>query len=397
MIKIFRKSWSIFSTKSYTSKHHTIINQFSSMSNTKEMFYINSQIVQTQDPANPEKVIKTYPLTIEKTIIPELKPDEYLMKVAALGINRAEIIQKKGFYPPPPGASTILGLEAVGRIVDPETLEPINILTTTNTSNDQAPLFGAIVGGGSYAQYMAVKKANLLQMPENLTLEQNAAIPEAWFTAFQLLWEVAKIQEGDWVYIPAAASGVGLAAIQLVKQCFGGRVIASCGSEDKKMFCEQFGPDYVINYKDPAMTPEKIQEVILEKTGGKGISVCLDCVGPSSWGLYSNVLAMDARLVVFGYLGGMGCTDTSLLGKLVFKRISILGTNIRTRDVEYKSKVINMFNSLAVPKFQDGTMQPNVHIKYKLDFTNPEHGKIMAEGHRVMEANENIGKIIFEF
>jgi hypothetical protein len=131
------------------------------MSNTKEMFYINSQVVQTPDPANPEKVIKTYPLTIEKTNIPELKPDEYLMKVAALGLNRAEIIQKKGFYPPPPGASAILGLEAVGRIVDPETLQPINILTTTNTSNDQAPLFGTIVGGGELRPIRGCKKREL--------------------------------------------------------------------------------------------------------------------------------------------------------------------------------------------------------------------------------------------
>jgi len=156
------------------------------------MHYIDNKVQEQEDGK------KTYPLFFNKTDLPQLKEGEQLLKVSAIGINRAELLQKRGAYPPPPGASTILGLECVGFLVDPKTLE--------KTSEK---LVGTLVGGGSYAEYCTVCSKNLIHFPPNLSLTECASIPEGWLTAFQLINKISNVQPNEWVLIPASASGVG--------------------------------------------------------------------------------------------------------------------------------------------------------------------------------------------
>lgn len=327
-----------------------------------------------------------FSLYFSETSIPKLKPNELLLKVKATGINRAEILQKKGLYPPPPNTSEIIGQEAVGSIVDPETLVEIN----------QGELVGGILPGGGYGQYTAIGKDSLLKFPKNMALDECAAIPEAWQTAFQLLHIVARIQEGEWVYVPAAASGVGLAAIQLIKNCFKGKVIASCGTQEKVDFVKKCGADLVINYKEPGMSHEKMSEIILEAT--KGVDIIQDCVGPTQFPLYSNILNLDSRWVQYGLLGGMKIEETKNFGRVILsKRVSILGTTLRMRDTHYKANLIQNFNELVMSGFENGLYKPIIYKKFLIDFSNKADEQKVNESHRIMESDENIGKLILEF
>lgn len=232
---------------------------------------------------------------------PVAAPGEALITVAATALNRADTLQRKGLYPPPPNTTDVLGLECAGRVGDRRVM--------------------ALLPGGGYAEQVAVPESLLMDVPPNLSLRQAAAIPETWLTAFQLLFLVANAKAGETVLIHACGSGVGTAATQLAVR-HGLKVIGTAGAEEKLARCRELGASAAFNYKAEG----GFKQPVLDATGGRGVDVVLDCVGGSHAASNAGVLAMDARWVVYGLMGGAAVpSDAPILGLLLRKRFRCCG------------------------------------------------------------------------
>uniref|UniRef100_A0A914WM10 Enoyl reductase (ER) domain-containing protein n=1 Tax=Plectus sambesii TaxID=2011161 RepID=A0A914WM10_9BILA len=303
--------------------------------------------------------------------VPVLTPDHVLVKVSASAVNRADTLQRRGKYPVPAGMSTILGLEAAGTIEAVDPTAPGNWHPGTRVM--------ALLSGGGNAQYVVVPIQHLMAIPENLSLHDAAAIPEAWLTAFQLL-TIAETKPGDKVLIHAGASGVGTAAIQLVTKVFGATAIATVGSEEKAEFVRSWGAQHVFNYK----TDDWLVSV-RHVTDGKGVNVVLDCVGASYWEKNADALTVDGRWVLYGLMGGADISG-NLLSKILQKRIRLQGTTLRARCNEYKAKLIEEFTAKALPHFATGELKPVIDSKFDL--------ADIGKAHRRMEDNLTMGKIV---
>eukprot|EP00729_Bicosta_minor_P001694 gene1695-34608_t len=308
--------------------------------------------------------------SIVETAKPTAGEGEILIKAVACGINRADTLQRKGKYPPPPGASTTLGLEMAGVV------EAVGPNATKFAVGDRV---GALLAGGGYAEYATVSEDHAMAIPPTLTWEQGAAIPEVWLTAFQLLHLVGDMQKGDIVLVHAGASGVGTAAIQLIVAA-GGTAIATVGSEAKIEAAKQYGAVAAFNRHDGPWA-----DSVKAATDGKGVNLILDCVASNYWEQNSDVLAMDARWVVFGLMSGPN-VDGDLLGRILRKRIRITGTTLRARKPEYKANLVARFAAEALPLIGNGTM------KSVIDKTFPLAD--VGDAHRLMETNTTIGKVL---
>ncbi|XP_051724338.1 quinone oxidoreductase PIG3 isoform X1 [Ctenopharyngodon idella] len=306
---------------------------------------------------------------------PEPKDGQLLIRVAATALNRADLLQKRGVYPPPPGESEILGLEASGVIADIGPEVKGNWMLGSKVM--------ALLGGGGYAEYVAVPEELIMPVPSHLDLHQAAALPEAWLTAYQLLHFIAKVKPNETVLIHAGASGVGTAAIQLVRLCRAIPVVTT-GSPEKLKFAEQIGAAVGINYKE-----EDFSEKVLQFTEGKGADVILDCIGGSFWEKNICSLAMDGRWVLYGALGGK-TADGDLFGKLLRKRGHLLCSLLRNRSLQYKAELVRSFTEQVLPHFQstDPPLRPVIDSMFNMEDVE------MAHQH--MEANKNIGKIIIK-
>ncbi|NWV98007.1 QORX oxidoreductase, partial [Machaerirhynchus nigripectus] len=317
-----------------------------------------------------------------------MKPDpgegEILVKVSASALNRADLLQRRGKYPPPKGASDILGLEAAGSVAG------LGPGCSGRWKIGDAVM--ALLSGGGQAQYVTVPEGLLMPIPKDMTFTQAAAIPEAWLTAFQLLHFVGKVQEGERVLIHAGASGVGLAAIQLVRLAKAIPIVTA-GTQEKLEATANAGAAAGFNYKI-----EDFSEKVLEFTQGSGVDIILDCVGSSYWEKNLNCLNTDGRWIIYGLLSG-GEVHGDLLARLLSKRASIHTSLLRSRDKEassvffpqYKERLVRTFMEEVLPHFSGGTsprLQPFVDSVY------PLHA--IAEAHRAMEENKNIGKIVIE-
>ncbi|KAL2306933.1 hypothetical protein Nmel_004880, partial [Mimus melanotis] len=346
-----------------------------------------------------------------------MKPDpgegEVLMKVSASALNRADLLQRRGKYPPPKGASDILGLEAAGSVagLGPGCSGRWKIGDTVM----------ALLSGGGQAQFVTVPEGLLMPIPKDMTFTQAAAIPEAWLTAFQLLHFVGKVQEGERVLIHAGASGVGMAAIQLVRLAKAIPIVTA-GTQEKLEATANIGAAAGFNYKN-----EDFSEKVLEFTQGSGVDIILDCVGASHWEKNLNCLSTDGRWIIYGLLSG-GEVHGDLLARLLSKRASIHTSLLRSRDKEassshqqwlctfytpcseaprrvkrleitlqlyfpsqYKERLVRAFTEEVLPHFSGGAsprLQPLVDSVY------PLHA--IAEAHRAMEENKNIGKIVIK-
>ncbi|TCS97035.1 NAD(P)H-quinone oxidoreductase [Hazenella coriacea] len=305
--------------------------------------------------------------------VPTPKPqkDEILVKVKATACNRADILQRKGKYPPPLGASPILGLEMAGII------EEVGEKCRSDWKVGDR-VFGLLPGGG-YAEYVTIPGTLAMPIPDSLSFEQAAAIPEVYLTAFQALFWVGRLQRKEKVLIHAGASGVGTAAIQLVKQN-GSKAIVTTGSETKCRACLKLGASHAFNYKK-----EPFSKRVLQVTEGKGVDLILDFVGAAHWEQNIDVLQVDGRLVLISTLGGAK-VPTFNLAKIISKRLQITGTTLRTRDHAYKAELTHQFSSYALPLFQTGELKPVIDRIFSW-----EHVK---EAHQYMEQNKNIGKLI---
>jgi len=296
--------------------------------------------------------------------------DEVLVAVRATAVNRADLSQAKGSYPPPPGASEVLGLEMAGVIrevgADVEGWQP----------GDRVM---ALLPGGGYAELAAVPAGMLMRLPDDWSFRQGAAVSEVWFTAYVNLFNEGWLQAGETVLIHAGASGVGTAAIQLALDA-GARVIATAGSEKKAAFCRELGA-VAINYRT-----QDILEQVMAATDGQGVDVILDPVGGSYLTRNIAVLRRFGRLVNIGSLGG--ATGELNMGQLLGKRLRIIGSTLRARPVEEKIAITRHFTAEVMPKLTDGRLRPIIDTTFSIVDAQAAHAYVLA--------NHNIGKVILE-
>ncbi|MEX0906083.1 MAG: NAD(P)H-quinone oxidoreductase [Balneolaceae bacterium] len=300
---------------------------------------------------------------------PEPAPHELLVKIEATALNRADLLQKAGKYPVPKGASPILGLEMAG-IVEAagegvERYEPGDAV------------FGLLSGGG-YAEYCTIHEQMAMPVPESLSFEEAAAIPEVFLTAWQaLLWE-GEIFEGETVLIHAGASGVGTAAIQLAKE-FGARVITT-SSKKKTELCRELGADVAIDYKN-----RNFADVIETETGKNAVNLVIDFIGAPYWEDNIRILAMDGRVVYLSMLGGASVEKMSLV-PVLRKRLTFRGSTLRNRSDDYKTELTEEFSDAAFELIESGKIVPVIDSVY--DWQDVE------KAHERMKTSQNAGKIV---
>jgi putative PIG3 family NAD(P)H quinone oxidoreductase len=312
------------------------------------------------EPGNPS--VLTYGDAPE----PQPAEGELLVRVRATAVNRADTLQRRGGYAPPPDASPILGLELAGEV------------TQAAGEWKVSDRVMAVVTGGSYAELATVPVGVAMRIPRAMSFEQAAAIPEAFLTAYLNLFTLGKLQAGETALIHAGASGVGTAAIQLVRAA-GAQVIATAGTTEKVKFCSELGAALAINYKE-----ERFAERVLEFTDQRGVDVVLDFIGAPYWNDNLRALALHGRLMLIGMMGGSkGELD---LGPIMTRRITITGTTLRRTPLPQKIMLTQAFVDFALPRFERGELRPIIDRMYPL--------REAAEAHRRMEANQNIGKIV---
>lgn len=320
-------------------------------------------------------------LYVKEVMKPHPGEGEVLVKVSASALNRADLLQRRGKYPPPKGSSDILGLEAAGSVAG------LGPGCTGRWKIGDAVM--ALLSGGGQAEYVTVPEGHLMPVPKDMTFIQAAAIPEAWLTAFQLLHFVGKIQKGETVLIHAGASGVGMAAIQLVRLA-NAIPIVTAGTQEKLQATTNAGAAAGFNYKN-----EDFSEKVLAFTQGSGVDIILDCVGGSYWEKNLSCLRTDGRWVIYGLLSG-GEVHGDLLARLLSKRGSIHTSLLRSRDKEYKEQLVKAFIENVLPYFSGGA---SPHLQPFVDSVYPLHE--IVEAHRKMEERERrrrrtaVGGLVF--
>lgn len=310
-------------------------------------------------------------LGLNQMACPDIKDDEILVKIEAAAVNRADLLQKTGKYPPPEGESEIIGLEMAG------TVEKCG--SKSSFYKKDARVFGLLPGGG-YAQYCVIPETLAMPLPDSYSFEEGAAIPEAFLTAFQAMVWLGELGEEETVLIHAGASGVGSAAIQLAAQLAGATIITTCGSPEKQEFCRSLGAALSINYKT-----DSFQEAIEEKYGKDKVDLIIDVVGATHWEQNMEVLAMDGRLIYLSVLGGSKIAEMSLI-PVLNKRLTIKGSLLRNRSRTYKEKLTHHFMGMCMELLEMKKLKPAIDSVY--DWNDVE------EAHARMEANLNSGKII---
>jgi NADPH2:quinone reductase len=296
---------------------------------------------------------------------PQPAPGQLRVRVLAAGINRADIVQRQGHYPPPKGASPVLGLEIAG-IVD--------AVNGPSRFQEGDAVFG-LVAGGAYAEYALLDSSAALPKPDLMSWAEAASLPEAWMTAWFNLVDIAAVQPGETVLIHAGASGVGAAAIQLAS-LLGARVVASASSEEKRQFCRSLGADEVIDSRQPGFAAN------LKAQGG--VDVVLDPVGAALFDDNIAVLKPDGRLVVIGIMGGSSATLN--LGLLLVKRLRLLGSTLRSQPEAVKARLAAALEAEVLPALADGRARITLDSVYPL--------AAVADAHRYVEDNRNLGKVV---
>ncbi|HXP31201.1 MAG TPA: NAD(P)H-quinone oxidoreductase [Stellaceae bacterium] len=295
---------------------------------------------------------------------------EVLVRVAAAGVNRPDVLQRKGEYPPPPGASDIPGLEIAGEVI------AIGLGVHRLKPGDQ---ICALVSGGGYATHCIAQEATCLPVPKGFSMAEAAALPETFFTVWHNLFERGALHAGESVLIHGGSSGIGTVAIQLAR-AFGARqIFATAGSAEKCHACERLGATRAINYR----TAEFLT-VIREMTGNRGVDVVLDMVGGDYIQKNLSALAVDGRLVFIAFLRGASVEVN--FGPVMTKRLTITGSTLRARSLEHKAAIAAPLERAVWPLLDQGKIRPVIHRTYPLAEA--------AAAHRVMEGSEHIGKIV---
>lgn len=301
--------------------------------------------------------------------IPRVAAGEVLIRVAAAGVNRADIVQRQGRYPPPPGTTDIPGLEVAGEVVS---------LAADVTEPKPGARVCALVAGGGYAQYVVAPALQCLPVPVNLTLEEAAALPEAMFTVYLNVFERAGLQSGETLLIHGGSSGIGTTAIMLAKAS-SADVLVTAGTAEKCAACRRLGADVAINYKERDFVAET-----RAATDGKGADVILDMVG----GLYvarnMEAAAVDGRIALIASQGG---THAEIdLQCLMVKRLILTGSTLRAQPVANKGRLASALRARIWPLFESHNLQPHLHARFSLGEA--------ARAHELLESGTHVGKVV---
>lgn len=300
---------------------------------------------------------------------PEPAAGDVLIKVAAAGVNRADLMQRQGHYPPPPGAPDILGLEVSG------TIAAVGPAVSEWQAGDEVC---ALLAGGGYAEYVAVPASVCLPVPKGVALVDAAAIPETACTVWTNVFERAHLAAGEVFLCHGGSSGIGTMAMPLA-HALGARVFATAGSPEKCAACERLGAERAINYR-----VEDFVEVVRTATGGRGADVILDMVGAAYLQRNLSALNTDGRLVIIGMMSGAKAEID--LRPLVSRRLVVTGSALRPRTVEEKAAIVRSVRQKVLPLIEAGKVPLVVHARYPLADA--------AEAHRVMEGGTHIGKLL---
>jgi NADPH:quinone reductase len=320
-------------------------------------------VVEIAAPGGPEQLQAT------RRPVPQPAAGEVLVRVVAAGVNRPDVMQRQGRYPPPPGASDIPGLEIAGEIV---ALGP-------NVSNlTVGAKVTALLSGGGYAAYAVAAAPLCLPIPDGVSMVEAAAIPETFFTVWTNLFERGGCKAGETVLIHGGTSGIGTTAIQLAT-AWGARVFATAGSAEKARACERFGAVRGIDYRT-----EDFVEVIRQETAGRGVDLILDMVGGSYLARNLEAAAVEGRLVVISLIGGARAEIN--LNTIMSKRLTLTGSTLRIRTVAQKAVVAEGVRRNVWPLLAAGRVRPIIHATFPLAQA--------SEAHRLMETSQHIGKIV---
>lgn len=310
-------------------------------------------------------------LKVTDTELPKAKRNEMLIKVHAIGVNRPDLLQREGVYPPPKGHSEILGLEISGII------EEIGENVKKFKIGDRVC---SLLDGGGYAEFATAREDQTFKFPENLSFEEAAGIPECFITCWSNLMIRGKLKKGEKVLIHGGSSGIGTTAIQMLN-LFDCKVFTTVGNERKKKFCEQLGADYVINYKK-----NDFYESIKKQTENNGVDLILDMVGGDYIQKNINLLSNDGRLINIAFQKGH--KEIINLMRVMLKRLTISGSTLRIRDAFFKNKIITDLENFILPEILKGRIKPVIDSVYKIDD--------VVKAHERLYSNEHIGKIILK-
>jgi NADPH2:quinone reductase len=319
--------------------------------------------IEIREPGGPEVLVPA------ERPRPAAGPGEVLIKVAAAGVNRPDVMQRRGQYPPPPGASDIPGLEVAG------TIEEVGPDVREWHAGDPVC---ALVAGGGYAEFCAAPVPQCLPVPRGMSFTAAAAIPETFFTVWNNVFERGRLAPAESLLVHGGSSGIGTTAIQLGR-AFGSRVFATAGSAEKCAACEALGAERAINYHEADFVA-----VLREATAGRGVDVILDMVGGDYLARNLELLALEGRLVQIATLGGAKAQIN--LTRLLQRRLTITGSTLRVRSVAEKGAIAAALHARVWPLLDSGQVAPVVHATFPL--------RAAAEAHRVMETGEHIGKLV---
>ena len=308
-------------------------------------------------------------LVITKRDTPQITNNELLIKVEAAGVNRPDIMQRQGLYPPPPGTSDIPGLEVAGKIV-------------AMNSKDSKFKIGddvcALVSGGGYASYCAAPIKQTLPIPKGLSFIEAAAIPETFFTVWANVFDRGNLKINDKILIHGGASGIGTTAIQLAKS-FGAKVYTTVGSDEKCKIMNKLGAELAINYNK-----NDFEKVINEYTNNKGVNIILDIIGADYFNKNLNILAKNGKLLIIAFQGGF--EEKLNLLPILKKWLTVTGSTLRPRSVDEKGLIAESLYEKVWPLLEKKVVMPQIYGSYKLEDA--------SKAHALVESSQHIGKII---
>jgi NADPH:quinone reductase len=301
--------------------------------------------------------------------VPAPKANEILIKVAAAGVNRPDVAQRSGLYPPPPDASDLPGLEVAGEVV------AVGASVQTFKPGDKVC---ALVHGGGYAEYCVAPEVQALPVPKNLSMVEAASLPETFFTVWGNVYDRGRLAPGESLLVQGGSSGIGVTAIQMARAT-GNRVFATAGSDEKCAACVRLGAEKAVNYKTHDFAAE-----IKAATGGKGVDVILDMVGGDYVPKELKLLAEEGRLVFIAFLRGH--TSELDINQVMRRRLTITGSTLRPRSVDFKGYIARNLRQKIWPLVESGKIKPEIYKTFPLEAA--------ADAHRLMESSEHIGKIV---
>jgi NADPH2:quinone reductase len=309
-------------------------------------------------------------IRVREVDVPKVAPGKVLVEVVAAGINRPDVAQRAGAYPPPPGESEVPGLEIAGRIV------AVGDGVKNLKVGDQTC---ALVGSGGYAEYALADASLCLPRPKPLSMEEAGGIPENYFTVYDNVFTRGRLKSGETFLVHGGSSGIGSTAIQLAKQ-FGATVIATAGSPDKCAFCRTLGAAYSIDYR-----AQDFVEEVRKITDKKGVDVILDMVGGAYIPKNISILAIEGRLVQIAFLGGSKVEQLDYTPVMV-RRLTLTGSTLRPRPVALKAAIAEELYKHVWPLLEQGSVKPVIHATFPLEEAR--------RAHELMESSSHLGKIV---